>query len=147
MNPHRQLTQNAPVRMYQRLAERLFTLPEVEEQPSLVSVPGARALWLTTQPPRRNPEAFMAEQEFAHLHPPDDGSLHLTLPSPWREDAITKGWAEPHPRPMMAYMPASDVLLYGPRDESELEVVYNLVVLSYHFARGDEVKFRALDHA
>lgn len=137
INPHRQLTQNAPLRMYKQLAERVFALPDVEERPSLVSVPGARALWLTNEPASVEPLAFMAEREFAHLHPPDDGSLHLTLPSRWRGEAVTKGWAEPHPAGMVAVMPSSDVMVYGPRDERELDVVYNLVLLSYQFAKGE----------
>lgn len=137
VNPHRQLTQNAPLRMYKQLAERIFALHDIEEGPSLVSVPGARALWLTKEPRRVEPLAFMAEREFAHLHPPDDGSLHLTLPPRWREEALAKGWAEPHLAGMVALMPSSDVMVYGPRDEQELDVVYNLVLLSYQFAKGE----------
>ncbi|MCU1281127.1 MAG: phospholipase, partial [bacterium] len=79
-NPHTQLDQNAPRAVYDALAARIFALPDAEERASLVSVPGARALWLRdgVEPGAR--DTFMIEREFAHLHPARDGSLHLALP-------------------------------------------------------------------
>jgi hypothetical protein len=43
-NPHIQLEQNPQSEMVEELARRVSTLPGVEERPSAIPVPGARAL-------------------------------------------------------------------------------------------------------
>ena len=82
-NPHTQLDQQ-PIdpEIRQELARRLFALPDVEERPTMISVPGARALWLLDSVPAGPPEAFMIEREFAHLHPGQDQSLQCSPPGP-----------------------------------------------------------------
>jgi hypothetical protein len=80
----------------------------------------------------------MIEREFAHLHPGGDQSLHLTLPPALAQEAIDSGWAELHPVARMGYIPATTVMVYAPRDEDELEVVYGLVQASYRYAGGSE---------
>jgi len=50
-NPHTQLEQNPQPKMVEELARRVFLLPGVEERPSAISVPGARALWLQKELP------------------------------------------------------------------------------------------------
>jgi hypothetical protein len=47
---------------------------------SVISVPGARALWLDYSLHAGPPEAFLIGREFAHLHPGADHSLHAMLP-------------------------------------------------------------------
>lgn len=135
-NPHRQLEQNAPAALQEALWRRMAALAGVETGPSLVSVPGARAVFLA-QPPCCGPAgACMEDREFAHLHPPHDGSLHLTLPEGPRRQAIEGGWAEPHPLIARGRVPATVVMVYGPRDAEELEVVWSLLRASHRFARG-----------
>jgi hypothetical protein len=96
-NPHTQLEQNPERELVEELARRVFTLPGVEERPSAVSVPGARALWLREDVPAGPPEAFMVGREFAHIHPMPEGSLHAALPPEVAREAIRKDWAEQHP--------------------------------------------------
>jgi hypothetical protein len=134
-NPHSQLTQNPDRDLHARLAARLFSFPGVEERPSLVSVPGARALWLRFDAGEGNPDAFMVGREFAHLHPLPDGSLHAALPAALARQAVEAGWAEPHP---LAGALGRDglVMLYAPRTEEELETVVALVSEAYRFASG-----------
>src|SRR5215216_2859575 len=79
-NPHTQLEQNPEREVVEQLARRVFALPGVEERPSAISVPGARALWLREDVPAGPQEAFMIGREFAHIHPMPDGSLHAALP-------------------------------------------------------------------
>jgi hypothetical protein len=79
-NPHTQLEQNPEREVVEELARRVFSLPDVEERPSAISVPGARALWLREDVPAGPPEAFVIGREFAHIHPMPDGSLHAALP-------------------------------------------------------------------
>ena len=139
-NPHVQLEQNALGEQWSELARRAFNLPGVEERPSLVSVPGARALWLRDDVPVGPSEAFMAGREFAHLHPLPEGSLHLALPPDLAREAIAKGWAEQHPMARMGYLPSTIVMVYGPRDADELEIVWALVKGSHGYARPAAVR-------
>lgn len=90
-NPHTQLEQNPDNSIVEELARRVFALPGVEERPSAISVPGARALWLREEIPAGPREAFMIGREFAHIHPLPDGSLHAALPPEIAEEAIEKG--------------------------------------------------------
>jgi hypothetical protein len=80
-------------------------------------------------------EAFIDDHEFCHLHPPSQGSVHLTLPPGFREQIIALGWAESHPL-AGAGLSTGLVTVYAPRDEGEREVVFSLVLAAYHFARG-----------
>ena len=136
--PHQQLDQQPwddTIRV--QLAHRLVVLEGVIEAPSGISVPGARALVLretTTSPP----DAFLIGREFAHLHPPPDYSLHITLPEQRAWEAIRAGWAEFHPLVEDGQLPPTVVMVYAPRDEAELAVVSGLVRESYQFARGQE---------
>lgn len=129
--PHEQLTQNAPPHLQEALFERARSLPGVGVAPSRVSVPGARAFVLDQEHARRRPEAFMAGSEFAHLHPPHDGSLHLLLPQEQAAEVIAKGWGELHPLARMGAMPPTNLMVFGPRDDEELNVVWRIVQASW----------------
>lgn len=127
--PHGQRSQNAPLRLQTELVERALNLPGVSEADSLVSVPGARAFMLDSDLANGPDEAYQKEREFAHIHPPEDGSLHMTLPPSIAEEAFQSGWGEPHPK-------SGTPLIFGPRNEAELEVVWTLLKSSYEFAAG-----------
>ena len=135
-NPHTQLEQNPQPEMVEELAWRVFGLPGVEERPSAISVPGARALWLQDKLPAGPREAFMIGREFAHIHPLPDGSLHAALPPDVAQEAISMGWAEQHPVARLGYIPKNVVMIYAPRDVQEVEVVAGLVIDAYRYASG-----------
>jgi hypothetical protein len=135
-NPHTQLDQQpTDLRWVEELAERVFALPGVNEEPSGISVPGARALVLAQGEPAGPPEAFLIGREFAHLHPAPDHSLHAMLPEETAREAIEAGWAEPHPVALRGLIPPTAVMLYAPRSEEELDVIESLVRASHAFAR------------
>jgi hypothetical protein len=136
-NPHTQLDQNPGPSLVLELARRAFALPDVEERPSAISVPGARALWLSEDVPAGPRKAFMIGREFAHIHPMPDGSLHAALPPEVAGEAVEKGWAEQHPVARLGYIPENVVMIYAPRDEPELEVVLKLVEESRRYAGGN----------
>ena len=73
----------------------------------------------------------MVGTEFAHLHPAYDGSLHLVLPEPVALRVIERGWGEFHPLVAQGGMPPTNLMVFGPRDEAELEVVWPIVQASY----------------
>ena len=125
--PHAQRSQNAPAALQEELARRALELPGVSEADSQVSVPGARAFVLDEASARGPREAFQAGHEFAHIHPSEDGSLHMTLPDHVAEAAYAAGWGEPHPI-------SGTPLIFGPRDEAELEIVWGLLRNSYEYA-------------
>jgi phospholipase/carboxylesterase len=127
--PHAQVSQTSPPALQRELAARAVALPGVQSADSLVSVPGALAFVLDEESAAGPAEAFQAGREFAHLHPQEDGSLHMTLPPDIAAQAYEKGWGEPHPY-------SGTPLIFGPRDDDELEVVWSLLQASYEYARG-----------
>jgi phospholipase/carboxylesterase len=129
--PHEQVSQAAPVALQDRLVELVAALPGVAVGPSFVAVPGARAFHLPPQLARGPVAAFQAGTEFAHIHPPYDGSLHLTVPGRLKESAVEAGWGVPHPV-------TGVLLLYGPRDEPELAVAWSMLQASYRYAVAGE---------
>jgi len=145
MMPHQQLSQNAPPALQEALFDRARALGGVEVRPSRVSVPGARAFVLPDNE-HASTELTMVGGEFAHLHPPYDGSLHLALPRAVADDVIEKEWAEPHPAARMGLIPergAIPIMVYGPRDEQELEIVWAILEASHAFASLGSTKDRA----
>lgn len=132
-NPHAQLDQNAPPALQERLFALVQGLAGVVVGPSHVSVPGARAFHLPGCS-RPAEDGFMVEREFAHLHPPSDGSLHLSLPPDIVETVVENGWAEYHPLAGKYGLARNVVMVYGPRDEAELEIVAGLVRASHGHA-------------
>jgi Family of unknown function (DUF5519) len=127
--PHAQRSQNAPPELQDELVGRALELPGVSGAESRVSVPGARGFVLDQAHARGPSEAFQAAHEFAHVHPPDDGSLHMTLPGDVAQAAYAAGWGEPHPV-------SGTPLIFGPRNEAELAIVWRLLWVSYKYASG-----------
>lgn len=122
--------------MQEELFRRAQTLPGVVLRPSQISVKGARAFWLPEDLAAGPPEAFMIGEEFAHLHPPYDGSLHMRLPFDVIEEVLAKGWGELHPSAPKGFAPGKTVMVFGPRDEAELSIVWQILQQSYNFATG-----------
>ena len=142
--PQQQLSDQAPIDLQEQLHDRVRTLAGVTSGPSRISVPGARGLLLVdgTGPD----DAFLVPQvhEFAHLHPAHDGSLHLALPSTQAADLVARGWGTPHPWAGGRLTPGF-VMVFGPRDARELDVVAGIVAASHAYASGrDDAQVAAL---
>jgi hypothetical protein len=133
--PHQQLNDNAPAEIQEKLFERARSLSGVRIGPSRVSVPGARAFFMEDTS-RAQPDAFMIGSEFAHLHPSYDGSLHLVLPAEAANKVIEKGWGEIHPMARGGGRSAVPLMVFGPRNDEELEVVWLILQASFEFAGG-----------
>lgn len=132
--PHEQLDQTAPEACQETLWTRMRSLPGTTARPSQIAPPGSRAVWLDAA--GMGPAAFMIGREFAHLHPREDGSLHLVLDPATHQAAMAAGWAERHPL-AGKFAPSGTVMIYGPRDAQELETVWWLVQQSRRFASGE----------
>ena len=135
--PHEQIDQNPPPETYALLKDKAFDFPLVDRRPSIISVPGTEALWLTEVPEHSCVEAFMRGNEFAHVHPPYDGSMHMMLPVEQVKEMIIKGWGEAHPLVPLGRMPETTVMVFGPRDVVEVEIVLGLIGVSHQFALGE----------
>ncbi|WP_280497771.1 luciferase family protein [Nocardia asiatica] len=132
--PHQQLSQISPPDLQEQLWSRMLTLADVLPGRSGVSVPDTRALHLRPAMAHGPREAYLVGSEFAHLHGHGDGSLHMCLPKEVVAQALRQGWAEQHPMARQGYLPGTLVMVYGPRDQEELEVVWQLVRISHRFA-------------
>ena len=134
--PHAQIGVTPDSGVDRELRRRAYALPGVLDRPTVISVPGARALWLADDIDLQRPELILRGREFAHIHP--DGSLHAILPEPRAREAIAAGWAEQHPIAVQLGMPGL-VLLYTPHTMDELDAVFALVVDSYNFVTGRSI--------
>lgn len=134
--PHMQLNVEAVPEVNAELYLRAYALPNVENRPTVISIPGARALWLSDDVTLAHPEVIVAGREFAHIHP--DGSLHASLPVERAREAIETGWAETHPAAEQMGNPGM-VMLYTPRTMRELDIVFILIVDSYNYVTGRSV--------
>lgn len=135
--PHIQQEQNAPPQIQAALAERVFAMSGVEERPTIVSAEGARAIWLKDGLPAGPGDAFVGLREIGHFHP-WDGSMHIALAPDLVDEAVQAGWAEIHPVAQAGRAPKNMVMLYGPRDETEAEVLFGLIAASVRRAGGDQ---------
>ncbi len=133
--PHIQQDQRAPREMQDSLAVRVYALPDVEERPTTLSAPGARAVWLNDAVLPGPANAFLGNREIGHFHP-WDGSMHVALPPDVARQAVAAGWAEVHPVARAGMAPENDVMIYGPRDEQEVDVIFGLLQAAYRYAGG-----------
>ncbi|MFC4942514.1 phospholipase [Pseudonocardia sp. GCM10023141] len=135
VTPQHQESQNAPAHLQAELWKRVVALDGVSTAPATVGVAGTRSLLLDREHAEGPDAAFVlpAEGEFAHLHPESDGSLHVALPDALAYDALAKGWAVAHPLAGVR-VSAGMVLVPGPRDEGEVEIVAGIVAASHRFA-------------
>lgn len=131
--PHAQIGVQPVPEINAELFRRAFALPDVLNRPTVISVPGARALWLQEDMPLAHPEVIVAGREFAHIHP--DGSLHASLSPERAREAVDAGWAEPHP--IAEHIGVNGlVMLYTPQTLEELDVIFQLIVDSYNYVTG-----------
>lgn len=134
--PQRQLDQRASPELWGRLVAGVFALDGVVEGHSQVSPKSSRAVFLVGQELARAPETSLfpdGRLEPVHLHGVDDTSVHLVLPAERGARLTELSWAEPHQYEDFG----TEFMVYGPRDETELEVVVTIVEESLAYARGD----------
>lgn len=137
--PHSQVTQHGPNDVIDKLHAWCFSLPDVNNEKSGISVPGSRALVLH-EGTECNHDAFMIGREFAHIHPhPDNGSMHLQLPAAEAQDVIDAGWGESHYLVTQGKWPMGLIMVFSPRDDDELETVKTIVSRSYEYATGSSL--------
>jgi len=136
--PHQQHSQNAPVEMQQVLLASISDLPGIRIQPTPFSLAGSLG-WRLEPSFAEGPEGAFIQQtsEFAHQHRPSDGSMHMLLPVQASAIALGKGWGVIHPLTNDISGDDSDyVMIFGPRNEAELQVIWTIAQISYYQALG-----------
>jgi phospholipase/carboxylesterase len=132
--PHLQLTQTSPPQIKEELRQWMdTTLPGTVSGRSEISVPSTWAVLLDKAAPAKGARLFLprGDREFAHLHA--DGSLHLALDPADHPVFLASGWGEKHP---LYDRGVNVVMLYAPRDHTELEVAKKVIAASYQYATG-----------
>lgn len=132
--PHIQHDQIPPSSFVQVLLRGISDLLGVGQRESRMARTGAVAFWIPDQQACGPVEAFIDDHEFCHVH--SEGTLHLTAPAPLRSLLIEKGWAEPHIMAKAGLIQETLLLVYAPRNDSELRVVLWIVKKSAAFAMG-----------
>ena len=135
--PHVQIGVEPVAAVNDELFRRAYLLPGVEDRPTIVSLPGARGMWLSDDIALAHPEAIVNGREFAHIHP--DGSLHAPLPYERALEVAEKGWGERHPWADKREGWDGFVMLFTPQSMDELERTFQLIVESYNHVTGQTV--------
>ena len=60
----------------------------------------------------------------------------MMLPEDLVAEVLELGWGESHPLVPKGQAPNTLVMIFGPRDSEEINVVMDLIGESYRFARG-----------
>ena len=141
--PHVQIGVDIVPPVNDELYRLAFALPDVENRPTIVSLPGARGMWLRDELTLIHPEVIVSGREFAHIHP--DGSLHVPLPYERALEAVEKGWAERHPWADQRDGWEGFVMLFTPQSMAELDVIFQLILDSYNFVTGKSITIADLD--
>ena len=134
--PQLQFSDTSPQSVYEQIAEWMFSsFPQAREEPTRISVPTSRALWLN-ESIAASPDAFMpppGSREFAHLH--RDGSLHLVLNEGDQREVLAKGWGLLHPWKNRG---VNEILVFAPRDDEEVELLKPVIAAAYANARTQQ---------
>jgi hypothetical protein len=88
----------------------------------------------------------MHHGEICHAHP-NGGSMHLNMHPADVKTVVEAGWGERHPFArenwwwnLICQIPARFTLLYGPRDEKELEVMKDVIKAAAWWMSGVDSK-------
>ena len=136
--PHVQINVEPVPAVNDELFRLAFSLPGVEDRPTIVSLPGARGMWLGDDIPLTHPEAIVSGREFSHIHP--DGSLHAPLPYERALEVAEKGWGERHPWADEREGWDGLVMLFTPQSMAELEIIFQLIVESCNHVTGQTLQ-------
>ena len=132
--PHQQINPDVIPDVIDEMNERIFDLPDVTRRPSAIVV-GAVAIWLRDELNLGRPECVVLLRELGHIHL--DGSLHVTLPHGRIPGAVAAGWIERHPWASTRPGFEAYVMIFSPRDSSEVDIIVDLVAQGIDFVKGN----------
>jgi hypothetical protein len=135
--PQRQLDQPGCAEMYQALRASIENLADL--QPDILRIGTScfekNGLALFS----KDPINTTCRGEICHVHH-SDRSMHMNLHPEDAKVVLEKGWGERHPLArggwMIAYVPQEFVMVYAPRDRTELDVVCRIVEAAAFWVTG-----------
>ena len=136
--PHVQLGVQTNPAMNTALLAQVAAIPDLEIRDTVISSPGAKGFWVSDNVRLSNSQAIVGGREIAHMHP--DGSLHASLPPELAAAAVKAGWAIPHPWAKLRKGWDGFVMIYTPTSAEELSVVTHLILESYNFVTGRQLR-------
>ena len=71
----------------------------------------------------------------------------MMLPPGLARTVDEQGWGEQHPVARMGPVPQTALMVYGPRDEDELDIIWKLLRASHTFATGTAAERRTSNPA
>jgi hypothetical protein len=142
--PQRQLDQPGDAKIYEALRACLEDL--ADRQPDLLRVGTScfekKGLALFCQ----DPINATCRGEICHVHH-SDRSMHLNLHPDDARVVLEKGWGERHPLArggwMKAYVPREFIMVYAPRDRTELDVICRIVEAAAFWVSGKSIEVKA----
>jgi hypothetical protein len=141
--PQRQLDQPGCLRMYQTLRRSLacFALGYRDLLKTRTSCFEKNGLALFA----RNPIHATCRGEICHVHH-SDWSMHLSLHPDDAKVVLQKGWGQRHPLArggwMSAYVPREFVMIYAPRDWTELKAAYRIIEAATFWVSGELLEMK-----
>jgi hypothetical protein len=135
---HIQCDGGEDTKYFRRLISEVLAWPRIESTPPIVSSPDLISIHLKQAQGANGSLTTTVVKEFGKVYL-EAPTIYLTLPLVIAHWAILCGWGEPHYLASQGLMPAGTVLLYAPRDASELEVC------RFHFSRAYEYAGESLE--
>jgi hypothetical protein len=126
---HIQCGGSGDAKYLRRLVTEVLSWPNVECTPPIVRSRDLISIHLKQAEGAIGSSATTSVKQFAKVYL-EAPTIHLTLPLVTAHWAILRGWAEPHYLASQGLMPGGTVLLYTPKDESEVEVCH------FHFSQA-----------
>lgn len=141
--PHRQINQPGCSEMYHILRASLqdiaFRHPESYRIGQSCFEKKGLALFA------QNPINATCRGEICHVHH-SDRSMHMNLHPDDAKVVLEKGWGERHPLArggwMKAYVPREFVMVYAPRDQTELGVVCRIIEAAGYWVSGEDFEIK-----
>jgi hypothetical protein len=131
---HIQCDGSEDTKYFRRLISEVLTWPQIESTPPFVSSPDLISIHLKQEQGANS--SLTTGKEFAKVYL-EASTVYLTLPLVTAHWSILRGWAEPHYLASQGLMAAGTVLLYTPRDASELAVGRLHFYRAYEYAKDN----------
>lgn len=91
----------------------------------------------------RRPINVCGQGEIFHIHDTDK-SMHMSLHPDDIKEVLDKGWGQRHPLAFKGWvkspLPTTFVMIYAPRDESDLKIIANIIESAIWYTMAEDVK-------
>ncbi|OAL49813.1 hypothetical protein IQ07DRAFT_599951 [Pyrenochaeta sp. DS3sAY3a] len=151
--PQRQVSQLPDEETRKKLISRFEALGKTAQEKGLVEIKQSilelrHSALFVSKKRDWHPVAQQMRGEITHVHAGVDGSVHVTLHPDDCKKIIERGWGQRHgfsgvnaiKRIAGFSLPVTYVLVYAPRDETEIEVVLTIVKASVAFMSGSSLE-------